>query len=648
MLKNLKTSFSALSENSAVNAFTAVFLISAILYRIALAIAIALAEAPPFGVTKGTQVFARTLMGVGHDFLVLIVQLSAVLLVYAGILAIRRASPGKWSLFAGTVALFGLIFWNTMIHGSHFNLLFTMNMGFTWGIFMEFFTILNLKDFMVLMTWRDYFAVAFCVGLFLLLLWKRIRLVTPKRVMAILSVAVLFIVAGRISPTKGMPDEIVLNPHEFFVRDAVRSIAAARRETRVKSTAGNKVYLADAPFVTGNAPRAGSPGHARVEANIVVVILESTATEYIFDTGKYAGGKMPMPYLHALAGKSLHFTQHFASNNSSPRSIFSIFSGLYESPETRFFSMERQLKIPHMVDYAGKNYEHFLVTPADLNWYFPKSWFQNRGFRRLYDYNALKQIPEYKAGPTAVRNEFKTVDHFLELVRQTTRPFIGIYYTFVGHWPYPDLEAEHKIIPANSSRSRYINNLYAQDQVIQQIVAGFEKDGRAENTLFVFVGDHGEAFYQHPGNRVHSGESYNENIASPLIIYSPRLIKPARIEYPTVHADILPTLLDAMGAPFDPQQFQGESVLRGIPARNYIFTYGNENTLTAVSKNLQKMSLLRTQKSCRSFDLLRDPAETLNHACATGSDQYRSLETFYRVQPGLLKGYNELCNKSGC
>jgi arylsulfatase A-like enzyme len=301
-----------------------------------------------------------------------------------------------------------------------------------------------------------------------------------------------------------------------------------------------------------------------------------------------------------------------------------------------------------MVDFAGKNYEHFLVTPADLNWYFPKSWFQNRGFKRLYDYNALKQIPEYKAGPTAVRDEFKTVEHFLDLVKQTAKPFVGIYYTFVGHWPYPDLAAEHKIIKADSSRSRYINNLYAQDQVIQQIVSGFEKDGRAENTIFVFVGDHGEAFYQHPGNRVHSGESYNENIASPLIIYSPRLIKPGRIEYPTVHADILPTLLDAMGAAFDARQFQGESALRGNPARNYIFTYGNENTLTAVSKDLQKVSLLRTQKNCRNFDLKLDPAETQNRNCVTGTDQYRALEAFYRIQPGMLKGYNELCNKSGC
>ncbi len=648
MFKNLRTSVSVLAENNAVNAFAAVYFVSAILYRIALSVAIAAAEAPPFGVNKGIQVFARTLMGVGHDFLVLVFYLLLVLLFYAAVSALRRARPGRWSITAGSTALFGLIFWNTMITGSHFNLLFTMNMGFTWGIFMEFFTILNLKDFLLLMAWRDYLAVFLCVGLFLYLLWKRVRFVTPMRVAAISAVALLLVLAGRISPAGKLPDEILLNPHEFFVRDALRSISAARREPAVKSTAGNKVYLAEGPFVSGNGPRTANPGRARVDANIVVVILESTASEYIFDTQKYANGKMPMPYLYSLAAKSLHFTQHFASNNSSPRSIFSIFSGLYESPETRFFSMERHLKIPHIIDFAGRHYEHFLVTPADLNWYFPKSWFQNRGFKRLYDYNALKQVPEYKAGPTAVRDEFKTVEHFLELVKNTSRPFVGVYYTFVGHWPYPDLAPEHKIIKADSSRSRYINNLYAQDQVIQQIVTGFEQSGRAENTIFVFVGDHGEAFYQHPGNRVHSGESYNENIASPLIIYAPRLVKPGRVDYPTVHADILPTLLDAMGAAFDPRQFQGESALRGVPARNFVFTYGNENTLTAVSKDLVKVSLMRTQKNCRSFDLRRDPAEMQNRGCATGNDQYRALEAFYRVQPGMLKGYNELCNKQGC
>lgn len=63
-----------------------------------------------------------------------------------------------------------------------------------------------------------------------------------------------------------------------------------------------------------------------------------------------------------------------------------------------------------------------------------------------------------------------------------------------------------------------------------------------------------------------------------------------------MHADILPTLLDAMGAPFDPHQFQGESALRGIPARNFIFTYGNENTSAAVEKIAKSVFVTHAEK----------------------------------------------------
>lgn len=647
MLRAVVDALKAVGENAACNAFAVVFLLSSLLYRVALATAVVLSEAPPFGVKRGAGAFFRTLSGLGHDVLILVIALCLLALAFLIFARHRVAARARRFRIFATLLIFIFVFWNTMITGSHFNLLFTMNTGFTWGIFMEFFTILSIRDFLHLMTLRDYVTVIAGLALFFLLLRTRRRFFTPRKIGLMWAGSLLILAAGQLSP-KGIPDELVLNPHEFFLRDAARSMVSARRDKPVKSVMGNQVYLSSEEFSAGRKPAANEALRARVEANIVVVILESTAREYIFDTTKYADGKMPMPYLYSLAGKSLYAANHFASNNSSPRSIFSIFSGLYESPETRFYSMERNLRIPHLVDFVGAGYEHFLVTPADLNWYFPKDWFKNRGFTRLYDYHALKQVTEYKAGPTAVRDEFQTVDVFLATAAESSRPFIGVYYTFVGHWPYPDLSAEHKLIPANSSRSRYINNLYAQDQVIERIVTGFEKSGKLDHTIFVFVGDHGEAFYQHPGNRVHSGESYNENIASPLIIYSPRLIKPQRIEYATVHADILPTLLDTMGVSYDARRFQGESLLRGKPARNYIFTYGNENTLTSVSAELSKVQIQRTAKSCRSFDLRRDPREEFNRGCEPGSGQYRALETFFRVQPGLLRGYNELCNKSGC
>jgi hypothetical protein len=60
------------------------------------------------------------------------------------------------------------------------------------------------------------------------------------------------------------------------------------------------------------------------------------------------------------------------------------------------------------------------------------------------------------------------------------------------------------------------------------------------------------------------------------------------------------------------------------------------------------MQILRASGKCRHFDLASDPAELNNLGCDSTSEQYRALEAFLRLQPGLLKGYNETCLTAGC
>jgi hypothetical protein len=630
------------------NAFNLVFMGVAVLYRIALAIGVMTAEAAPFGTERSFKTFILLLTTLANDVIILIMMNAIFLVGYciAGAGVKRGTTSRRKNLYilAGYMLL---VFWHTIVSGSHFNLMFNMNSGVTWGLFSEFFNILRFRDLFALMTFRDFLTIPLPLTVFVILA-RRHNLQLRKRQIAGVTVGVfLFMLVGPLLSSKKIADELRMSPHAYLLRDLMR-VLFSRSEVVKQSAPTGKVFLGDPLFAKSRPDEDTIATEPRSNANIIVIVLESNAAEYIFDTKKYADGKMPMPYLHSLTDKSLYMTHHFASNNSSPRSIFSIFSGLYESPQISFFSMEKNLKVPHLVDFLGKKYASFLVTPADINWYFPKYWFKNRGFAQIFDYNALKTIPEYKAGPTAVRDEFASVDYFTNLVAETKQPFLGVYYTFIGHWPYADLTPEHKILPATSSRNNYINNLYAQDQIIKQIITSAEKSGKFDDTIFVVVGDHGEAFYQHPGNRVHSGESYNENIAAPLLIYSPRYVKVDRIDYPTVHADIVPTLLETLGIPYKKKQFQGESLLEK-PLRRYVFSYGNENTLTAVAGDLKKMQILRKDEGgCRYFDLKRDSVELNNMACPTASDHYRAIETFFRVQPGILKGYNDLCNRSGC
>ena len=98
------------------------------------------------------------------------------------------------------------------------------------------------------------------------------------------------------------------------------------------------------------------------------------------DSGKYrcrlctsaaSVGKLAMPFLHS-DGKRLFLRNHFLPETESTRDFFAL-SGLYVMPkwESGMFA-----KISFAVaDNASRStYQHFLVTPASLDWYFPYNY----------------------------------------------------------------------------------------------------------------------------------------------------------------------------------------------------------------------------------------------------------------------------------
>jgi arylsulfatase A-like enzyme/Flp pilus assembly protein TadD len=79
--------------------------------------------------------------------------------------------------------------------------------------------------------------------------------------------------------------------------------------------------------------------------------------------------------------------------------------------------------------------------------------------------------------------------------------------------------------------------------------------------LLVVTGDHGEALGDH-GELTHGLFCYEATIHIPLMMWCPPLIAPGRDAIPARHVDIVPTMLDAVGAPAV-KELPGESLLAG-------------------------------------------------------------------------------------
>lgn len=134
--------------------------------------------------------------------------------------------------------------------------------------------------------------------------------------------------------------------------------------------------------------------------------------------------------------------------------------------------------------------------------------------------------------------------------------------------------------------------------------------GRGE-TLLVVTSDHGEHLGAHD-LQTHGGYLYDEVLRIPLLLRGPGLEPGHVIETPTTLADVVPTVLDALGLPID-SALHGHSLLGELPAERRILSvsYGLRwfhNWSPIWSWRGASEKLLRTQHPQR-FRLDVDPGE---------------------------------------
>ena len=89
------------------------------------------------------------------------------------------------------------------------------------------------------------------------------------------------------------------------------------------------------------------------------------------------------------------------------------------------------------------------------------------------------------------------------------------------------------------------------DACIGRVLDALEKSGRADNTIIVFMADHGYMLGEHYQWR--KGPLYEEGVTVPLIIKAPGVTQPGSVcKRPVEFIDTFPTLFDVCGIPQPP------------------------------------------------------------------------------------------------
>jgi len=96
---------------------------------------------------------------------------------------------------------------------------------------------------------------------------------------------------------------------------------------------------------------------------------------------------------------------------------------------------------------------------------------------------------------------------------------------------------------------------------VGEVFSEFEKRGLLKDTIFVFLGDHGEGHGEH-GRKGHDQIMYEEGIRIPLLIYDTDYFKTATV-LPGLryNLDVMPTILELLGLKVSKGVLEGRSLL---------------------------------------------------------------------------------------
>lgn len=350
----------------------------------------------------------------------------------------------------------------------------------------------------------------------------------------------------------------------------------------------------------------------------------------------------PTPHLrkrHARDG--LMFERYYAPWHSSIQALFSVACSRFPPLTGNIVRSKPRIDCGELSEIFAAAGRHVgLFHGGRFSFYNKLAFFGQRAYEVEVDAEELARTrgaPVDKWGT----DDRIMADAVVDWVRSLPEgePFVALVIPIAPHYPYTvpaDVKPE---IRGSDERARFLNAVRFQDQVFERMLRGFEKAKRYEQTLFAWVGDHGNAV-QEP-LRASSGKRgvYQPNVHTPLVLLNPRMFVPGLVSNRIgSHLDLVPTLLDGLGLPADGRKL-GQSLISPRFHARRVFL-GAPGKLGFVQGNSKYVYDLRTRRS-ELYDLRRDPTELKNLSRSLSAAQQKQRVAIVQSFAHAVNGYFE-------
>jgi phosphoglycerol transferase MdoB-like AlkP superfamily enzyme len=286
---------------------------------------------------------------------------------------------------------------------------------------------------------------------------------------------------------------------------------------------------------------------AGVEPNVVLVICESFSA---YKSSMIGNPLNTTPFFNQMVQNGIYFSHCFSPAYGTARGVWATVTGIPDVQLYKTASRNPAAVDQHTIINDFKGYEKYYFLGGSTSWANIRGLLTNN-----IDSLHLYEEGDYKAAKVDVWG-ISDKNLFLEsnkVLGKERKPFFAVIQTADNHRPYTIPEEDlnnfkKKKVPQDTlvkygfaTLDEY-NAFRYTDYCYQQFMEAAKKEKYFNNTIFVFVGDHGiKGVAGDMLPKVFSELSLTSEYV-PLLFYAPAFIKPAGYNYPASQVDILPTL----------------------------------------------------------------------------------------------------------
>ena len=325
------------------------------------------------------------------------------------------------------------------------------------------------------------------------------------------------------------------------------------------------------------------------QPNIVLVMCES----FSMYKSSLSGNKLnTTPFFKSIADSSIFFNRCFTPHFSTARGLFATITGTPDVQLSKFSTRNPHALDQHTIinDFEGYEKFYFLGGSPSFNNF--------EGLIRNIEGVQMNVEGHFESKPVDVWG-ISDKDLFLEaneVFAKQDKPFFAIVQTADNHRPFTIPEADKaafdKMVVSKAelekngfeSLQEYKAFRYA-DFCIEKFIEAAKKEKYFNNTIFVFIGDHGVS--GNAGNiypDVWTSERLTEEHV-PLVFYAPAILQPEKRTEVVSMIDVMPTIAGLAGINYSNTTL-GKDLLSGQPTNSSAFIiYHDEGRIGMVTND---------------------------------------------------------------